>query len=1260
MSVTAKRVLDRAEELGMLDPKVVEQLRQQVSESKFHISAEAVVKLLVDRKHLTQFQAKKLVEQVTTEPPPNESAPAAAPAKPKAPPPPAKPSSAVDEDDLLNIGGAPSAASPPSKSPDDDIVDLEEALPATQVVKAAVKPIAEQPATRAKNRAPSAAPSPAKIEDDIVTLEPAEQPKKAKPERFKTTSKPDAAAAPPAAAPSPGLAPLAPLGGLAPLDPSAPLGGLQPLSPAGGLSPLAPAGGLSPLAPAGGLAPLGSPGDPLLGTSLGDMGVLGPPPPPPEEPKSVGKKRLARGWDSPLLLIGGGGLGILAIAFVVLYFALTRGTAQELLDKANEEYRGGHYATAAQLFQQFAEKHPDDPNASLARVRVGMSNLHATYDGQKDMTRALQQAKQTLPQIEQEEQFEDARSELESMLPAIADSFATSARTATDLKRMQDQVALAHEALKLVNNPTYLPTTRRQKQQALIEAIQEKVRFAERTINQGQALAQAMDKLRQRLAEGDIKGAYQVRANLLQDYPPLVTHPDVVKNTLAIANREKELVTTEAVSVAAATDDVQLANHRQIALVAHTGDAVPVSQESTSFQLLRGTVYAFDVATGRTLWRRYVGIETSMQPIPIAGDLLVFDERSWDVLRLAGRTGKLVWRQDLGEKFAAPAVGSQYIALTLDTGRVVRVNAETGELDRAAQLPHPCTIGAAIDNTNKLLLQPAEHSTIFALAADDSAGEPLSCRATYYLGHEPASLLVPPVALVGYLFVFQSDAIDSSQIHAFRVSREGTLEPAREPIRLRGRVVVPPTVARNRLIVVSDRGDIVVADVDPANEQTPISVTAQLVGGASQPVRGYAAISGSRLWVADTRLAEYEIQATRQTLDRGKTSFSGEAFVSPLQTFGGTLVHVRQRPAAKSFLVTGLDVASGKHWQTSVSSPIVGLSSYPEQRQFSAVTGDGVGFEIPADKIKENALESASSAVGGRGLSAQVALPGGGSIFPEILGTRWAVRAAGPSGAVRRVDVAVPADNVIAARPAAFGGGVLTPMSGGSLWLLDAETGEALSGATPFQPEITPNAKVKWLPPVVVDERQCVAVDAARKAIYLVRREEKPAVQLLQSRVVEVDYEPLAVGLLRNAIVVAARSEKGDELISYRLPDLGEQKRMALSERLTSRGFEVLGQQLFCELGSGELIDVSADLEVSRRVRLPNAPLAGPPLNHGGDWIVVGQFGRVARWKQGGEELTAGPDIGQPLSGAMQIVGSNLLAGGADGTLHFVSIAEGK
>src|SRR5438552_4505421 len=83
MSALGRKVMDLAEQQGLLDGKAIAELRRQVAESKFIVTPEAIAKVLVDHGHLTPFQARKLVSQAQGPEPQPEPPPSPAASRPK-------------------------------------------------------------------------------------------------------------------------------------------------------------------------------------------------------------------------------------------------------------------------------------------------------------------------------------------------------------------------------------------------------------------------------------------------------------------------------------------------------------------------------------------------------------------------------------------------------------------------------------------------------------------------------------------------------------------------------------------------------------------------------------------------------------------------------------------------------------------------------------------------------------------------------------------------------------------------------------------------------------------------------------------------------------------------------------------------------------------------------------------------------------------------------------------------------------------------
>jgi hypothetical protein len=207
-----------------------------------------------------------------------------------------------------------------------------------------------------------------------------------------------------------------------------------------------------------------------------------------EPPAAAARRGGKNPWDSPLLLVGGAVLGVTFVAFALLLYALTRGSAAELFAKAEDEYRGGSYGNALAIYDQFLRRYPSDPSASLARVRHGMAQLRQIADDGRSPRQALTTAQQILPRIEAEEKFGEARSELATILPDIADGLAVEAAGADETAGKQQLVKLTSDALALVNNPSYLPASLRKERESRIARIIDKLQGAERGIQQDKDL----------------------------------------------------------------------------------------------------------------------------------------------------------------------------------------------------------------------------------------------------------------------------------------------------------------------------------------------------------------------------------------------------------------------------------------------------------------------------------------------------------------------------------------------------------------------------------------------------------------------------------------------------------------------------------------------------------------------------------------------------------------------------------------------------
>jgi outer membrane protein assembly factor BamB len=1159
----ATKVLDLAEQQGLLDGKAITELRRKVAESKFVVTPEAVAKVLVDHGHLTGFQARKLVAQALGA---GADTPRSMPGIKKVLPPKKLPETvemALAEDD----------EPPPPRKPgpsDDEIIDLEAVEPKPM-------PIKRGPAWKSE----PAIPEPQ--EEEIVALEPVTE--------------------------------LAPLAGPAPLDP---LGG--PLAPVPAARPRHD----RPLAPS-------------------------------KAAKNV--------WDSPLLLIGGGVLGVLLIAFAVLLYALTRGTAAQLLAKADDSYRSGAYTAAFAAYETFLKKYPDNPEAGRARVFHAMAQLRQVSDDGKNPRLALQTAQELLPQIEKDEQFHLARSELSTILPDIADGFAALAGQADETSRKQEFVKLAGEAMDLVNNPTYLPATLRKEREPRIAAVLDKLKVTERSIQRDRDLAAAIDKIKTVTTQGDAAGAYQVRSQLLRSYPGLENDVQLVAAIRQVGEKERTLVSVSEPGTAAATDD-PLAAGSPLILTARDGPAIGQAPPQPLFVLLEGAVYALDVASGRLLWRRYVGYETTAAPMGIATDgktdALAIDGRRQELLRLASVDGKLIWRQALREAIAGYTLLDNQVIVTTRGGRVLQIDAASGKIARAAQLPQGATVAAAVDarpGRPARLLQLGEHSTLFALAADS-----LACTETVYLAHKKGAILVPPVAVFDHVLVCESPADDYSLITVLSLDEKTKrLTAVGRPFRLKGRVVTPLSTSGRRAAAMTDLGQIAVYEVDPGSGREAVRLIAGIEASESAPLIPFYAFSGNRFWTATRRRTLLEVQPALQQLTRRWSEDQGDSFVGAIQLQGETLVYVRREQGSATSLVEACNALTGQRtWTTHLAAPIAALAANAERNRVEAVTKDGrlfsvMGGEERAIKILEPTFASPQNAGESSSFDATRAAEGNTLVWTEAQGGRIFTFQPG-SGETPVTTPLGAASNRAVAPAQMLGGRLVVPLSDGGVALLEKASGK--QAALPFVPPLVPGELPRWTAPAIRADSSGFVISDGRGVVYAVNLKTDPQPQLVAGGEAKTNAPVVSPLVMAGGVAFGLmRSETGDALAGFDAQTAAARLPAPLQGRAMAGPFAVGGLVIIASELDGI---VCFDAEPKLRWQLspsPHGPLAGPPLaTDDGDLVLIYQSGVVARVDAATGKELATTEVGQPLGSAACLLGSELFLSGSDGVIHRVSL----
>jgi len=1216
--MSADRFLDRLEQTGLLEAWFLHVLRTQVASSPTPITVDALAKRLVKSGHLTKLQASKLLADLQSDPaePPEASRRAdrgggkPADGSAKAPPAPS-----IDEElglaplgDEEDLGLAPLPEDrPPKAAEEEDVVLLEDASGGVSP-GAGLVPLDETQAAPART---------------VGGLRPLSEPA--------------------------GRAPLKPPAGLQPLEP---VGGLQPLEPVGGLQPLKAAAGLQPLPDAGGLQPLD---EPVL--AAGDLqpvsGALQ------QAERPARKFRPGSRWDSTLMYAGGGGLALMLIAGVVLYFTLMRGSASELLEAADQDYRSGSYSQAIPKYEKFLASYPEDPNVSLARVRIGTARLRQLLEGSKDRQPALKAALEILPQLENEAAFDEARAELASILPEIAEGFAQSAKLEPDMTKAQSLVDSAEQAMKLVNNPAYIPTSLRKSVESRIENIHEDIELARRNINQNKRLKEAITEISQAVSGGDTVRAYEARRQLLAEYPGLERNARLVEAVSGITQRERALVKVDSRPVNAMKEDHKPAAEFRVALASRRGAGKPGSDQQMVSFLARGAVYGLQAATGQLKWRRAVGADTLTHPQALSrqpgADVIAVDGRHQELLRLKGDSGQLVWRTPIGEPFADPVIKGSQILVSTQGGRVLEVDAETGNAARLALIPQKLRIGPGVSDKGQLY-QVGEHSNVYLL--DEAT---LECKDVYYLGHKPGTVAAPPVMALGFLFIAENSGQDYSDLHVLATDANGlSPKPALKPIRLAGRVLVPLIQTAARVIVVTDLGAIRVLEVNTANAKQPVAdIVEPVVASYKSPATGYSVFDGGRLWVGNDRLTKYDVQTSRNRLNRAWVKDERDAFVAPPQVIGDALYHLRRRKDSPAFTAAAIQADDGKVlWEVDLAVPAPLLAVDMQRKLAHSISAQAELFELTPEAFQAGVVDQPACAAGGAAR---------GSPFTEVQAMdqqRWALtspqdrgrvvvydpNAATPGGRLRDVLLKAAGTAQVTATPVYGNGGLIVPLDNGQVLLLDAATGD--NKVLPFQPPVEAGSKIAWLRPAAVgaDQREFVIVDDRKKLFRVgVKDQPEPHLEAASQAQLEVDIvSPLAAA--GDAVYGVTRGPNDDTMLSFAAADLAAGKEFPLEGRV-AWGPEALGDLVLVATDRQVLLAFEAGQKQRWTSPLAYGPLVGRPLRVNGNLVLASLSGTV--WMisgQDGKEL-AKVDAGEPLGAGPVAFGARLLLSAADGAL---------
>ncbi len=970
----------------------------------------------------------------------------------------------------------------------------------------------------------------------------------------------------------------------------------------------------------------------------------------PKSGKGFIKRKSLRRWDSPLMLFGLGGLGVLLILLVLFVVLGMRGSASIVFNKAEELYTAQSYTQAIAAYDQYISGYAGDPNISTAKVKRSLAKIRQAKNPEK----SLAVAREELPLMAPEKAFkEHGQPELASLLPTIGIELTARGKTAAKTEDAQKLLSLIKDSLKLVEDTVYITSKDRKGQEDRINEIRSGIAEVSRRIRRDEELTKGLDSIRNLIQKSETVAAYETRKKLIKDFPDLEGNKQLSDAVLAISKKQRELVQVSKLEELASVDPWPPSDAVSLALNSPQGETAPGLQSQLCVLIVDGVLYGLDAGSGKVIWRRFVGPETTLPVTPAApgknNDVLLVDQGRGELTRVKGEDGALIWRMNLGKDLSLPIVDGKRGLTTKKSGVLVEFDVDTGLTSRQTRLPQTAAAGPGMSSDKKSLLQAGRHSNLYSLSAAD-----LACRDVYYLAHREGTIAVAPVFVSNIAVVAENAGVDFAILHFFLLNEKGEIQKAQESIRVRGRIQSPFIVNQRRIVAMTNAGELLILEVDGTKKESPVSQIAKLDSTSPELVYPFALVQDATVWLADRRLQMLEIQSSRGLLARRWAIDEGDVYLAPLARFGDIAVSVRRRAGSQAITASAKRLSDGATiWQNAISTPVSFASPSSDGSTLHVVDAQANYFKLNETSFANPIATGATSNpdTNRRALSFTSVVPSTDqktAIF-DPLHVRDVLQFDGAAQSIILAEAGAPA-NRSATAPEAFLDGYLAPTDAGQITFVPAPGGQRT--ILPFQPELEPGAKIEWLRPFAGKDEFIAATTKGKLYRIGVEANPQPHFKLLASNSLPTDLSGRVIILGDKALAISPGAA-GDNLLPLTLADLSAGEPIQLGGRVT-RSLEKIGEVAFvCNPVDG-IVCVEAGPKIRWKTPLAYGELAGPPTMIEKDWLFTSLSGTV--WRVAGDsgKEIARFQLNQPLVASTLAWGDRFVLLGRHSVVHLI------
>jgi outer membrane protein assembly factor BamB len=715
---------------------------------------------------------------------------------------------------------------------------------------------------------------------------------------------------------------------------------------------------------------------------------------------------------------------------------------------------------------------------------------------------------------------------------------------------------------------------------------------------------------------GDVAGAAAERAKLLAIYPDAAGESSLRDLGPAWATAAAGKVQTAEYSQPAETTEKPTGIVGSVVFTTSL-KAIAASEAGPPAIFAAGSsVWGVDSATGRVLWRRTAG--GAHWPVRLgadaASDVLLVDSASSDVVRAATQSGAIKWRHQLGGPIAgSPVVVGSRVLVTKRSGQVVAVDAESGFGQLSAQLPQSVRVGAITDASGQHLVQLADHSLLYVLAAAD-----LKCVRAVFVGHEPAAVVVAPTMLPKHMVIAENRGSAASTLHVLALDAGGLPQVVVQQIEFAGHVLASPVVLTGRLIVATDQGRVLAYE-SAADPTAGLKEVAKAEAGSTAGITRFPALIQGNLLIAGQGLRQFGPPAAG-SLKPAWSALADDILLGPPQVVADTIVTIRRQPGSPGIVAAGLNPADGKpRWETRLGEPLQSIALTSDSGSITASTTSGASATLAA---------------------------------ADLSGPKVAPLRAAPSAASQG-----PPSDERASQSIAWREGVIAASPSGAISYVDPKSGSLQ--ADPLQLRLRPGERLDDCRLAVAGEKgNQLVVSDGQQSLYVVDLAGEGGQQLVELAWARLESSPMS-GLAVGDQVVGLVDRRG-RLVTFTLPDLKPATSLDLKADAIVAGPTRIGDVVVLATDRGELLGLDRSLAQSWKVPLPHGPLAGDFVADGAGILVACQSGWLCRLKSSSGEEIAAVDLGQPLAGTPLVAGGAAIVSTADGAVLKVSFPAEK